>query len=84
MVAASHVNGFDSHAEQAILTQDTFLPRSLKLATISKQWNTAAEKCECKPQVWEERWPRLLGIVKIRFTCELTAIEADLSTVPQI
>jgi hypothetical protein len=44
---------------------------------------TAVEDCEGKPQVWEERWPRVLDIVKIHFTCGLTAIETDMSTAPQ-
>ena len=42
---------------------------------IIKQWATAVEDCECKPQVWEERWPRVLDNVKIYFTCGLTAMK---------
>jgi len=40
--------------------------------------------CECKPQVREERWTRVLDIVEIHFTCGLYGHEMDMSTAPQI
>ena len=45
---------------------------------------TAVEDYECKPQVREERWPRVLDNGKTHFTCGLTAIETDMSTSSQI
>jgi len=57
------------------------MPRTIcKMRSNSKQWVTAVEDSECKPQVWEERWPRVQGIVKIHFTGGLTAM----SIAPQI
>ena len=44
--------------EQASLTRATILPRSVKWAATIRQWVTAVEDCECKPQVWEKRSPR--------------------------
>jgi len=64
--------------EHAFLTQAAILPRSVEWTAISKQWVTAVEDCECKPQVWEERWP--LVLVQIHLNSGLT----DMSTVPQI
>ena len=43
---------------------------------------TAVEDCQCKQQVWGERWPRVLDNVKIHFTCWISAIETDMSTAP--
>ena len=36
--------------EQASLTRATILPRSVKWAATIRQWVTAVEDCECKPQ----------------------------------
>ena len=52
--------------ELASLTQATILMRSVKWEAINKQWVIAVEDCEYKPQVWEERWPSVLDIVKIQ------------------
>ena len=73
--------------DRASLTWATILLRSVKWAAINKQWMTAVEDCGCKPHVCEERWPRVLDIVKIHFMCMmcgLTAFKMEVITTPQI
>jgi len=61
--------------EQASLTPALIVPRSAKWAAIGIQWVTGVEHCECKPQVQEDRWPRVVYIVRIYSACELVVMK---------
>jgi len=46
--------------------------------SIYEQWVIAVEDCECNLQDWKERWPRVLDIVNVHFTCGLMTPETDI------
>jgi hypothetical protein len=52
----------------------------MKRAAIIQQWNIVAEYCECEPQAYEERWPRVHHNVKMHFARVLAAMKTDVSS----
>ena len=80
-VATSHTRGFEGSLLRASKHDSGCHPSEAGEMSCDcyKQWVTAVEDCECKPQVWEERRPGVLDTVKNHFTCGLKAVETDIA-----